>query len=578
MENYKCPHCKDINETFTDAINHSITYHPEEELDILTNNDDNKYHHLRFKVIPRNIFKAGKNIIPCEHKHTIVIADIDDELETPPRKKQEITSNQIPSDTSGNKQESTSNIGSQTEDIFMLSYSNLDDAVKQFLKKINAVLPQALSYLNENHDLPQWLTLFQSLSERTLPLDNIAYKLFMNVVAWFSKRNSSGMRYNETVRRFWRTGKQLFKGKFIRFMSGLKNVGQIKSEISEPGNLETAKSEINFIVPSKDILEAEDAAIRESTKKPGIIYPLLDKIASNPISKDTPYKLSIDLKKINPGGKFGDVDCFGYEKKPTFHDRQERYKREKSCIKDITQTFVQKVENEFDRNKRVKQLCDIVHILSCRKQDLHELERKREYAFQKLKEESGPKWKESKLAYVLSSIQTSLFEIKSTVEELKKSIRCLLRYGTVWADLLFPENRQVDLKYQSNYLCLAYLDEEVVNESKLPKSVYSQFIKQRSPIWANIRSEACVTGSTVYRAIGLESLRAEQGHFDEVFRAKPPMEPTNETKANMRHGIENEINGIATLVSVVMPSFFHKCSSMKRDVTSLSITRDHFAL
>ena len=254
--------------------------------------------------------------------------------------------------------------------------------------------------------------------------------------------------------------------------------------------------------------------------------------------------------------KFGDVDCFGYEKKPTFHDRQERYKREKSCIKDITQTFVQKVENEFDRNKRVKQLCDIVHILSCRKQDLHELERKREYAFQKLKEESGPKWKESKLAYVLSSIQTSLFEIKSTVEELKKSIRCLLRYGTVWADLLFPENRQVDLKYQSNYLCLAYLDEEVVNESKLPKSVYSQFIKQRSPIWANIRSEACVTGSTVYRAIGLESLRAEQGHFDEVFRAKPPMEPTNETKANMRHGIENEINGIATLVSVVMPSFF----------------------
>ena len=135
------------------------------------------------------------------------------------------------------------------------------------------------------------------------------------------------------------------------------------------------------------------------------------------------------------------------------------------------------MEIEFDRDKHVKQLCDIVHILSRRKQDLYELARKREYAFQKLKEESGRKWKElkeesgrkwkeSKLTCVLSSIQTSFFEIKSTVEELKKYIRCLLRYGTVWADLLFPENSQDNLNYHSNYLCPTYIDEQVVNESK----------------------------------------------------------------------------------------------------------------
>ena len=43
----------------------------------------------------------------------------------------------------------------------------------------------------------------------------------------------------------------------------------------------------------------------------------------------------------------------------------------------------------------------------------------------------------------------------------------------------------------------------------------------------------------MYRAIGLQSLRAEQGHFYEAFRAKPPIEPTNETNANMRNGNGN---------------------------------------
>ena len=45
-----------------DAIHHATTYHPEQQIDILskTNNDDHKYHHLRFIVILRTIFKSGK--------------------------------------------------------------------------------------------------------------------------------------------------------------------------------------------------------------------------------------------------------------------------------------------------------------------------------------------------------------------------------------------------------------------------------------------------------------------------------------------------------------------------------------
>ncbi|CAC5376428.1 unnamed protein product [Mytilus coruscus] len=65
-----------------------------------------------------------------------------------------------------------------------------------------------------------------------------------------------------------------------------------------------------------------------------------------------------------------------------------------------------------------------------------------------------------------------------------------------------------------------------------------------------------VTGSTVYSAIGLDSLKAEQRHYDEVVRGKPKEIPSDEVQKRMDHGTRNEINAIATLVSVVLHTFY----------------------
>ena len=37
-----------------------------------------------------------------------------------------------------------------------------------------------------------------------------------------------------------------------------------------------------------------------------------------------------------------------------------------------------------------------------------------------------------------------------------------------------------------------------------------QFIKQRSKKWFEIRSKACVTGSTIYTALGLDTLTKQK--------------------------------------------------------------------
>jgi hypothetical protein len=57
--------------------------------------------------------------------------------------------------------------------------------------------------------------------------------------------------------RFWRVGMKLFKGKFLRFMSGLKNKGQVSNYIYDLGICRSSDSKVNFAVPSRQILDGK---------------------------------------------------------------------------------------------------------------------------------------------------------------------------------------------------------------------------------------------------------------------------------------------------------------------------------
>ena len=120
------------------------------------------------------------------------------------------------------------------------------------------LLPMAIQYLSEHNQLQVWVHLFKCLANRTLPLHNISYRLFLDVVTWFSSENACTKRNSDIVKRFWRTGSEIFKGKFLRFISGMKNKGQSLAHESLPGCSEPSQSSINFIVPSRNILQLDD--------------------------------------------------------------------------------------------------------------------------------------------------------------------------------------------------------------------------------------------------------------------------------------------------------------------------------
>ena len=98
--------------------------------------------------------------------------------------------------------------------------------------------PDVIRTLKENERLQEYISFNRLLAENKIPVHNIAFLLFIDVVRWFSLEGyTTSMRYSEQVKLFWRTGLRLFDGRFLRFMGGPKNKGNILCSESSQGAL-----------------------------------------------------------------------------------------------------------------------------------------------------------------------------------------------------------------------------------------------------------------------------------------------------------------------------------------------------
>lgn len=137
------------------------------------------------------------------------------------------------------------------------------------------------------------------ITEDKFPLDNIAFLLFLGVVTWYSENNSSQMKcdISETVQ-FWRNGHKLFHGRFLRFMSGPKNQGQILQGVTYRGVYDLRESRINFVVPSNQVLKKLNPFQKEDLM-PGIIETKLETLSMQNEGKT--FRIAVDAKKNSKG-------------------------------------------------------------------------------------------------------------------------------------------------------------------------------------------------------------------------------------------------------------------------------------
>ena len=86
-----------------------------------------------------------------------------------------------------------------------------------------------------------------------------------------------------------------------------------------------------------------------------------------------------------------------------------------------------------------------------------------------------------------------------------------------------------------------------------------QFVKQRSEQWFAIRQTTCVTGSTLYKAIGLDTLQHQKDHHYTYVCGRSMSVPGSDLTKRLQHGMENEVNIISTLVAKIIPVFLPPC-------------------
>ena len=439
-----------------------------------------------------------------------------------------------------------------------------NEQLKSVVEHLTKLLPSVTKYLSEQDKLEEWITFFHLVSEGNFNLNNIAVQLFWDVVKFHKIKNIHAMRFSSDVKKFWTLGLQLFHSKFIRFMGGYKSVGQLaSSSVTTKQDMTPETAHVNFVCPHVNQLRQEKKNAGVDCSTPGIIESNLDVVAAT--SNNRAYKICIDGKKIAPGfgSKLGEVDLYGHESSPTLKQKQDRLAEEIDAIDDIDtllcqaelleKEFLEDLTQEDKRNLSTKAI-DVIRLLSLRIRDLRESQCKKRMALDKLMAEAGEFWMKSKYCYSISSIKTLLHRMGASVIDL---LSCIDRLGLVAAACnnslhLYETNRVIDLSLQENYVCLKDAPDSM-DSSQIP----SDYTKQRSNQWFSERKKAKVTGSTIHKALGLNTLKEQQQHYDRVVNGKITTESPADGAMNraMEHGTLNEINGMGVAIGKLLPVY-----------------------
>ena len=197
-------------------------------------------------------------------------------------------------------------------------------------------------------------------------------------------------------------------------------------------------------------------------------------------------------------------------------------------------------------------LVSIIRDIGMRIKDLRELLLGFNFRIQKFLKlrESSEDWHKSRYAPVISTLKVAKYDIE---QETDKGLNIINELGHLsvalnGADKHCSVSGQVDLEEQHNYHEL---------RSRF-QSENPRYIKQRSAEWFDKSKEYVVTGSTCNKALGLGKLKQQQAHFSKVILGLDEDNATysDDVRRNMEYGTKHEIDGVATMVSRIIPVLF----------------------
>ena len=393
-------------------------------------------------------------------------------------------------------------------------------------------------------------TFLKLVSEGRFPIDNIAFHLFCDTVEYYDKADTRLMRYSDKSKTFWWTGRKLFHGQFIRFMEGMRYTPQTENISS----LEPQATHINFAVPhTRSLLEYNPVGVEIPKKLDPGFHNELAELARKAFNESS-VVLSVDGKKITPGltETFGDVDLLGFEKGETLQQRKEKLAQDKLAIQNYISFLhtLNKITINEHKDKLKDYLQEMMKIIWRHVKALREAQKDGQLAVEKFKLKGGDNWRSSKFHFVINCLETLLLRTENCLSDLMAILKHLCHYCAICndSDSVFAHENSVDMGTQLNFV-----------ELKAPEEVKTglkpETTKQRSDEWYELRRQVKLTGSSLHKGLGLDGLKRQKEHFNEVFCDMNQVF-SEEQKKSMQWGIQNEIHASATFTSVVMPVLF----------------------
>ena len=293
--------------------------------------------------------------------------------------------------------------------------------------------------------------------------------------------------------------------------------------------------------------------------KPGLIDCTLDICEELTRLHNKQFVLSSDGMQVAPGSKGltdGDVDLWG-AKKPITNAH--------ACsIRKLDMAIVQSIESPLSKNNLIVQSIRLKRLLWRFTKHLQQMrtcltgEYFAEQKLEKLKIRNLDKV--DRLDFHISHIFKNTTQLENCVNytlQLNVDI-CSILGQLNGSSCCIPEHKYLKLHQQPNFFGLL-APEYVSQHMNLESEPYSKYCSQYSTLWWKLRKKALITGSTLYKGLGFDTLKAEREHMNVFVKKRPAPHIPREVQKYMEFGKNNEVHVISTLVGTLLPALKPSC-------------------
>ena len=164
---------------------------------------------------------------------------------------------------------------------------------------------------------------------------------------------------------------------------------------------------------------------------------------------------------------------------------------------------------------------------------------------------------------LMQNTKGNLYLLKNWISdalELNRQI-CYILAEINGSDDLYQCSNNVDLETQPNAQMLL---KQEYTEDKINLDVHTHVVKQRTDKWFQLRKQAHVTGSSLYKAIGLDTLKHQKEHYNEFILCidRPPF--TDDVHTKLEHGQDKQIECYSYIIVNIYACYISQLCKVHR--------------